>query len=72
MTDLSTVSDTNESDDELFRSSQDACLMHILFKTPLSIQLTEEGIAKDLNEKFSAECHMHRSFGDGVWFITWD
>ncbi len=72
MTDLWTVSDTNENDDELFRSSEDAYLMYILFKTPLSIQLTEEGIVKDLNEKFSAECFMHRSFGEGVWGITWD
>ena len=72
MEDLWTVSDTDENDDELFRSSEDAYLIYILFNSALSKEDVEKQIVNDLNEKFSAKCHMHRSFGDGVWGITWD
>ncbi len=72
MEDLWTVSDTEENDDELFRSSEDAYLKYIFFKTHLSKEDVEKQIVNNLNEKFSAECHMNLSFGDGVWFITWD
>ena len=72
MKDLWTEGTAEETDDALFRSSEDAFLIYILFKTPLSKEDAKKQIVNTLNKMFSAECHMHRSFGDGVWGITWD